>query len=187
MQVEEKIEIPQPEQPEPPKTKTVVHPFSIFFHLFFRCAAIVIYVIGKIIFGNFILTFILTVLCLAFDFWTVKNVTGRILVGLRWWNKISDDGSSVWSFESIDDKTRINQWEAKYFWFGLLLPPIAWIAFSFLNLITFSLQWLVLCVIGSVLGCANIIGYVKCARDARQKVKDAAKDFIFKTAMERAF
>lgn len=25
---------------------------------------------------------------LAFDFWTVKNVSGRLLVGLRWWNKV---------------------------------------------------------------------------------------------------
>jgi hypothetical protein len=27
-------------------------------------------------------------LLLAFDFWTVKNVTGRLLVGLRWWNEV---------------------------------------------------------------------------------------------------
>ena len=31
-------------------------------------------------------TFIIVVVLSAFDFWTVKNVTGRLLVGLRWWN-----------------------------------------------------------------------------------------------------
>lgn len=28
----------------------------------------------------------------AFDFWTVKNVTGRLLVGLRWWSEPRVDG-----------------------------------------------------------------------------------------------
>jgi len=39
-------------------------------------------------------------LLLAFDFWTVKNVSGRLMVGLRWWNKIEEDGTSTWIFES---------------------------------------------------------------------------------------
>ena len=39
-------------------------------------------------------------LLLAADFWTVKNITGRLLVGLRWWNKVNEDGTSEWVFES---------------------------------------------------------------------------------------
>lgn len=34
------------------------------------------------------------------DFWLVKNITGRLLVGLRWWNYIDDDGQSHWMFEN---------------------------------------------------------------------------------------
>ena len=34
-----------------------------------------------------------------FDFWTVKNVSGRILVGLRWWNEVKED-QTVWIFEA---------------------------------------------------------------------------------------
>ena len=33
-----------------------------------------------------VLTFILVTIIGALDFWTVKNVTGRLLVGLRWWS-----------------------------------------------------------------------------------------------------
>ena len=44
--------------------------------------------------------FIAVILLLAFDFWTVKNVTGRLLVGLRWWNRVKEDGTSEWVFES---------------------------------------------------------------------------------------
>ena len=50
--------------------------------------------------GHFIELFLTIVLLLAFDFWTVKNVTGRLLVGLRWWNKVEEDGTSAWVFES---------------------------------------------------------------------------------------
>jgi hypothetical protein len=30
----------------------------------------------------------------------VKNVSGRLLVGLRWWNEVTDEGSN-WRFESL--------------------------------------------------------------------------------------
>lgn len=29
-----------------------------------------------------------------------QNVTGRLMVGLRWWNHIDEDGKSHWVFES---------------------------------------------------------------------------------------
>lgn len=35
----------------------------------------------------------------AFDFWTVKNVTGRLLVGLRWWSEPMESGEDKWVFE----------------------------------------------------------------------------------------
>ena len=50
--------------------------------------------------GHFVELFITVILLLAFDFWTVKNVTGRLMVGLRWWNRVKEDGSSEWVFES---------------------------------------------------------------------------------------
>lgn len=52
--------------------------------------------------ANFVMIFIVCVLLLALDFWTVKNVSGRLLVGLRWWNEIMPDGSSEWRFECAD-------------------------------------------------------------------------------------
>lgn len=49
---------------------------------------------------SFITSFVAVVLLLSMDFWTVKNVTGRLMVGLRWWNFVDDDGKSHWVFES---------------------------------------------------------------------------------------
>ena len=36
------------------------------------------------------------------DFWNTKNVAGRTLVGLRYWNQVDEDGESYWVFESRD-------------------------------------------------------------------------------------
>ena len=64
------------------------HPTAVFFHLFFRSAALLIYLFCSWFSSNFVLNFIVIVLFVSFDFWTVKNVSGRLLVGLRWWNKV---------------------------------------------------------------------------------------------------
>lgn len=30
----------------------------------------------------------------------LQNITGRLMVGLRWWNQVDDDGRNHWVFES---------------------------------------------------------------------------------------
>lgn len=76
------------------------HPTVLIFHIFFRLSAMLVYLIGTFFTSSFILIFVIVILLLSFDFWTVKNVSGRKLVGLRWWNEVSDDGSSKWIYES---------------------------------------------------------------------------------------
>jgi hypothetical protein len=57
-------------------------------HVGFRAAAAAAYLLCGVAGGGFVLHFVAVVLLLAVDFWTVKNVSGRILVGLRWWNRV---------------------------------------------------------------------------------------------------
>ena len=50
-----------------------------------------------------VLVFIITMLLLAADFYYLKNIAGRRLVGLRWWNEVdTGTGDSHWVFESQD-------------------------------------------------------------------------------------
>ena len=50
-----------------------------------------------------VLIFIITMLLLAIDFYYLKNIAGRRLVGLRWWNEVNvETGDSHWVFESQD-------------------------------------------------------------------------------------
>lgn len=76
------------------------HPYVTLFHFLFRGLAIVVYLLCGIFSNSFISSFVFVVLLLSADFWTVKNITGRLLVGLRWWNYVDDDGVSHWVFES---------------------------------------------------------------------------------------
>ena len=76
------------------------HPYALLFHILFRAAALVAYLLCTFFSSNFVLNFVVIVLLLSFDFWTAKNVSGRLLVGLRWWNQVNEDGTSRWVFES---------------------------------------------------------------------------------------
>lgn len=68
----------------------------------FRISAILVYILCGFFTSNYVLSTVLVVVLLAADFWNTRNVAGRTLVGLRFWNQVDDDGESYWVFESRD-------------------------------------------------------------------------------------
>ncbi len=81
--------------------------------------------------------FILTLLLLSADFYYLKNIAGRRLVGLRWWNEVNtSNGDSHWVFESSDPNTRvINATDKRFFWMSLYATPALWIGLAILALV----------------------------------------------------
>ena len=79
-------------EPQPTILQQSSHPTVLLFHLLFKALALFFYLFSYWIYRNYIFAFVLVMLSLAADFWTVKNVSGRLLVGLRWWNEIKEDG-----------------------------------------------------------------------------------------------
>lgn len=100
------------------------HPIAIIFHYLFKSLAVFCYFFLGIFTDNSTMTFILIVIFSAFDFWTVQNITGRLLVGLRWRNKINEDGSEEWVFESLNEKAQSNKVDVYAFWVGLVSAPL---------------------------------------------------------------
>jgi hypothetical protein len=80
----------------------------------------------------------------AFDFWTVKNVTGRLLVGLRWWSDYDEKGEEVWKFESFGSEYKSNSVDKAFFWTGQAGSTAAWLAFFLIKLLSFSPFWVML-------------------------------------------
>lgn len=60
------------------------HPLVSLIHIALKIAVVVIYVIFPIFSSSFLIKEIIVILA-AIDFWIVKNIVGRLLVGLRWW------------------------------------------------------------------------------------------------------
>ncbi len=59
------------------------HPAVCMLHIGFKAGSIFCYLFFRVITMSSVHTFISVVLFCAVDFWYVKNVSGRLLVGLR--------------------------------------------------------------------------------------------------------
>ncbi|XP_032692221.1 Golgi apparatus membrane protein TVP23 homolog A isoform X1 [Lontra canadensis] len=165
------------------------HPLATFFHLFFRVSAIITYVCCDWFSRSFVGCFVTVLLLLSFDFWSVKNVTGRLMVGLRWWNQIDEDGKSHWIFEArkaSPNQIAATEAEARIFWLGLIICPLIWIVFFFSTLFSLKLKWLALVIAGISLQAANLYGYILCKMGGESDVSKVAASFLSQTVFQTA-
>ncbi|KAG2231545.1 hypothetical protein INT48_005048, partial [Thamnidium elegans] len=134
-----------------------------------RVGALLTYLLGSIFTNDFTLVFVITILLLAFDFWTVKNISGRLLVGLRWWNEIQPDGTNKWVFESASPSRINNPADSKLFWWMLYGTPALWALFALSCIFTLKFSWLIIVGVALALNLANVYGYSQCDKDAKKK------------------
>lgn len=107
--------------------------------------------------SNFVMIFIITIILLAMDFYYLKNIAGRRLVGLRWWNEVNgQSGDSHWVFESAPQANEpggkiVNATDKRFFWLALYAQPALWVALAVVALVKFMFVWLTLvgeCLLG---------------------------------------
>ncbi|MCJ1316706.1 Golgi apparatus membrane protein tvp23, partial [Xylographa vitiligo] len=119
------------------------HPVTLLCFLGFRISSLLVYLFGGLfVKDNFVLIFILTILLLAADFYYLKNIAGRRLVGLRWWNEVDPaSGSSTWVFESSPAGAgNSNKTDSRFFWLALYVQPVLWAGLGVLYIL--SPKWL---------------------------------------------
>ena len=143
------------------------HPSVVIFHLLFKISALMLYMFGKWFTDSDIVVLCGCILLLAADFWVVKNITGRLLVGLRWWNKVEND-TTTWIFESAEDK-QVNSFDRSVFWFVLYATPLVWIVRVILDLVQLKVEWLLIDAMAVALSGANVYGYYKCSTDQKAR------------------
>eukprot|EP01040_Poterioochromonas_malhamensis_P012161 gene12159-13299_t len=143
------------------------HPITVFFHLLFKCLALFLYIFGSWFTSNFIFIFVICIILIAFDFWTVKNVSGRLLVGLRWWSYVKEDGSNEWTFESLEDMTEITYFDSRMFWGALYITPLLWCFLFIIGLLRLKFEYLPIDITAILLSAANILGYWKCSNSSK--------------------
>lgn len=80
------------------------HPGVAAVHVILKIGIVFLYLIMPLVTSTFNTLFFVIVLA-AIDFWIVKNVAGRLLVGLRWWIDFNEEGEEHWKFEcKVDEK-----------------------------------------------------------------------------------
>ncbi|KAK1664668.1 hypothetical protein QYE76_052827 [Lolium multiflorum] len=161
------------------------NPKTCLFHVLFKAGALAFYILSALFVHNFVIIFVVTVFLAALDFWVVKNVSGRILVGLRWWNEINDEGNSVWMFECLDEQSlaRMNKKDSWLFWWTLYLAAAAWVVLGIFSLIRLQADYLLVIGVCLSLSIANIIGFTKCKKDAKKNFQDIAQSALLSSSM----
>ena len=156
------------------RLKQSSHPIALTFYLIFRVSPIVIYMFGNFFLGmvveknRFILHFIILIFLVAGDFWNLKNIAGRLLVGLRWWNETNPvenkpgEFENIWVFETADPNRYINPIDSKMFWILLYTQPVAWIILAFFTLLNLQFLYLILVCIAIALSLTNAMAFTKC-------------------------
>lgn len=148
------------------------HPTALLFHFGFRTAALFTYLFSGWFLpsSSFVFTVVLAVTLLAMDFWTVKNVTGRLLVGRRWWNATALDGSTAWTFEARPAPWRPNPSDSRLFWSSLYGFTVIWALLGVVAVLRFNFSWLLVVAFALTLNITNLLGYLKCDREAQSQM-----------------
>lgn len=178
------------------KARRFRHPMAALFHVLFKSLALLFYLFGGLFGQDFISTFVAVILLISMDFWVVKNVTGRLLAGLRWSNYIDDEGNSHWIFENknagkqrdaIDDMSPTQGdhqnasmgADSSIFWTGLIMAPVMWSLLMFVAIFKLNVQWFMLVTLASVLSSSNLYGYIRC-RLGTSDIKSSVTQFVAK-------
>ena len=96
-------------------------------------------------------------------------------MGLRWWNEVTDTGSSNWRFETLQEGQRaVNKKDATVFWWLLYGTPPAWLLLGLFAFARLKLDYLLVVAVALVLAGSNVVGYTKCSKRASAQVRSFA-------------
>ena len=108
------------------------------------------------------------------DFWVVKNIVGRRLVGMTWWMKIEEQsGEETWIFHSSDCE-RIDSVNYNVFWSVNLGSAIFWGFATLLSVLISRLFWISICGVSFILSAINFLFYLRCRGNHQENFKGIA-------------
>ncbi|CAI5448919.1 unnamed protein product [Caenorhabditis angaria] len=161
-------------------------PTIVLAHLSFKGAALFFYFFANFFTDSFIVQFLTILTLLSMDFWAVKNITGRLLVGLRWWNFVDADGNNHWKFESAKDNSRFPAIDRRVFWLGLVVGPLAWAFFVVTAFLTFKFEWMIVALLGFMMNVANLYGYLRCRWNNTEQMTSYFSKWAFLNVLRRS-
>jgi hypothetical protein len=156
------------------------HPVVWTLYISLKLLSLVLYFLTWLVFSDyFILFFIIIIIVMAVDFWCTKNISGRLLVGYRWWNLVNEDGTNEWKFETIEDRSIVSGKNSRLFWIVLWSNCVIWLVLAILNSLRFRIGWLMMTVGGFLFAVINVYGFIKCSRRLKMKYYIIMHIYIF--------
>ena len=148
--------------------KNSSHPIICLFTVLFKVLSLLSFLILEKLTDKKSVIYLATILFGSADFWVTKNLSGRLLVGLRWWNEVKENGEEVWIFESKNEKKEATS-DKSVFWICLYLTPIVWFILIIFNI--FQPARFIIGLICLIFTGTNLYGYFKCSKDQQGKLK----------------
>ena len=184
--MEENMEFLEPIPMEAPVSHTSVDKVFTFF-IFSKGAEIFFYLFSWLFFSLPVVQWVLTLVSCAVEFWFTKNIAGRFILGLRWANRVNQDGESEWVFEGKPPGFEEQGKHSSLFWILLFASAGIWGLFSFMSLIKLNLGWFFVSSIGLALSASNAWGFTKCDQSMKQKFQAEASGFFSSSVLPFLF
>ena len=145
-----------------------------------KIASLIIFLFLSVFTSNEAYVMIFVILLNSVDFWYTKNISGRILVGLRWWNSIDPDTQKdTWIFESKNEIKEANI-DRNTFWISLYVFTGAWVILCIWELIILNFMWAFFCLISLAISGTNLYGFFRCSKNQQKGAALALKYFAKK-------
>lgn len=145
------------------------HPLICIITILFKLSSLTCFILLSLLVDSTALIYLLVILLASFDFWMTKNVSGRKLVGLRWWNEVKEDGTEVWIFESKNEVKESNA-DTRIFWLCVYLSTAAWTIIFIWDIISFKWIWAIIALVCLVFSGTNLYGFFKCSKKQQESV-----------------
>jgi hypothetical protein len=139
-------------------------------HIILKIAIVGVYLILPFMTSSFNVLMVV-VIGAAIDFWIVKNLAGRLLVGLRWWIDFDENGEEKWKFECKVDERSNSPASEKAFWWTQALFSLIWILLSVINVLKIDLTQITICFFCTALLLFNLYSYYKCSKVQSENVQ----------------
>lgn len=157
------------------------HPLICIITILFKLSSLTCFILLSLLVDSTALIYLLVILLASFDFWMTKNVSGRKLVGLRWWNEVKEDGTEVWIFESKNEVKESNA-DTRIFWLCTYLSTAAWTIIFIWDIISFKWIWAIIALVCLVFSGTNLYGFFKCSKKQQESVSKLSAKAVVSVA-----
>lgn len=145
------------------------HPWVCVITIAFKLSSMICFILLSLFVDSTALVYLAVILLASFDFWMTKNVSGRRLVGLRWWNEVKEDGTEVWIFESKNE-VKESTADSRIFWLCVYLSAGLWLVIFVWDIITLKLVWSIIAFVCLTFAGTNLYGFFKCSKKQQENV-----------------